>query len=187
MQAAGLALANANAKIHEQGGNNLGDSVQAWQRFAGGVAGESWCNDFCYSMYLKAWCSMKGLLLGKLTDAQSRQIMLDHASEFTSETHIARTGSCQVSFDAAKAQGRAHSKGFDALPGDQVYFDFPVRRKQLGRAHHTGIVLECRTDGTIRTVEGNTSSGIVGPQSDGDGVFMRVRGRDYIYGFAHFA
>lgn len=185
VQAAGFALANAKARIHEQGGNNLGDAVEAWQKNTGGAAGESWCQDFQFSMDLKAWCSMKGLLTGK-TDVENRAIMLAHAAAFSAETHIARTGSCQKSYDAAKAQGRARGPEFDPLQGDQVYYDMPVHGKKLGHAHHTGKVLRVLPSGEIEAVEGNTSSGVKGSQGDGDGVFVRKRSPDDIYGFAHY-
>jgi hypothetical protein len=137
-------------------------------------------------MYLKAWCAAKGLLIGK-TDAENQAIMLAHADAFTAETHIARTGSCQTSYDAAAHLYRTRSKEFQAQTGDQIYYDFPVNGKKLGRAHHTGVVLECLPDGTIKDAEANTVSGTGGDQSDGQGVFVRVRSREFVYGFAHYS
>jgi hypothetical protein len=182
---ADYAEGNAKAGIHEQGGNNLGPQIQAWQANTGGVPGESWCQDYAYSMQLKAWCVSKNLLTGK-TDADNQAIMRQHADAFSADTGIARTGSCQASYGAARAHGRARPKDFTPSRGDQVYYDFPVKGKRLRRAHHTGIVLEVLPDGDLLVGEGNTpASG--GNQSDGDGVFIKRRGREFVYGFAHFA
>lgn len=40
---------------------------------------------------------------------------------------------------------------------------------------HMGIVAEVRANGSMRTYEGNTSSGQGGSQADGDGLFERLR------------
>lgn len=41
---------------------------------------------------------------------------------------------------------------------------------------HIGIVAEVKPNGTLRTYEGNTSSGVSGSQRDGDGLYERTRG-----------
>lgn len=40
---------------------------------------------------------------------------------------------------------------------------------------HTGLVVEQLTDKAINTIEGNTSSGSIGNQANGDGVYYRTR------------
>jgi len=49
-------------------------------------------------------------------------------------------------------------------------------------SHHIEIVLEDQ-DGHIRTIGGNTSSGEVGSQNNGDGVYRRVRPTSMFSGF----
>jgi hypothetical protein len=54
-------------------------------------------------------------------------------------------------------------------PGDIVFFDFPGGEK----TDHVGIVIKDNLDGTITTVEGNTSGS--GSQSNGGEVMEKVR------------
>lgn len=65
-------------------------------------------------------------------------------------------------------QGRWHTGG--PRPGDVVFFRFSGPR-----IHHVGIVEAVNSDGSITTIEGNTSSGTAGSQVDGGGVYRRVR------------
>lgn len=66
-------------------------------------------------------------------------------------------------------------------PGDLAFFDFP---DSTFRIQHVGVVIELLSDwNTVRTVEGNTSSGNYGSQDNGGGVFERVRPLSYIKGF----
>lgn len=54
-------------------------------------------------------------------------------------------------------------------PGDIVFFDFPGGEK----TDHVGIVIKDNGDGTVTTVEGNTSG--TGSQSNGGEVMEKVR------------
>jgi hypothetical protein len=56
--------------------------------------------------------------------------------------------------------------------GDVVFFDFPNDSKH--RIQHVGIVEKVNGDGSIVTIEGNTSSG-AGSQDNGGGVFRKTR------------
>ena len=57
-------------------------------------------------------------------------------------------------------------------PGDIVFFDFPGGEK----VDHVGIVVEVNDDGTLYTVEGNTTAeGKTGSQSNGGEVAKRLR------------
>ena len=58
-------------------------------------------------------------------------------------------------------------------PGDVVYFDFP--EDGVNRVSHVGIVIKDNKDGTVTTVEGNTS-GTVGDQRNGGMVMKKIRG-----------
>ena len=67
-------------------------------------------------------------------------------------------------------------------PGAVVFFDFPNDR--MHRISHVGLVEAVNSDGTITTIEGNTSSGLRGSQRDGDGVWRRRR-RTGIVGYGY--
>lgn len=58
-------------------------------------------------------------------------------------------------------------------PGAVVFFDFP--NDGVDRISHVGIVEAVNRDGTITTLEGNTSRGTSGSQRDGGGVWRRTR------------
>lgn len=69
----------------------------------------------------------------------------------------------------------------DAQPGDLVMFDW----QGDGVGDHIGIVEENHTDeGWMQTIEGNTSSGSGGSQSNGGGVYRRARNYGSIIGVA---
>lgn len=69
----------------------------------------------------------------------------------------------------------------DAQPGDLVIFDW----QGDGVADHIGIVEENHPDeGWMQTIEGNTSPGSGGSQSNGGGVYRRARNYNSIIGVA---
>ena len=81
-----------------------------------------------------------------------------------------RTALCSTLYNYHKGVGQ--SVGTSALrAGDIVFFDFSGRKQAT---NHVGIV-ESVTGSTITTIEGNTSSGASGSQSNGDGVYRRQR------------
>lgn len=81
-----------------------------------------------------------------------------------------RTALCSTLYNYHKSVGQ--SVGTSALqPGDIVFFDFSGRKQAT---NHVGIV-ESVTGSTVTTIEGNTSSGASGSQSNGDGVYRRQR------------
>lgn len=178
--ALGIALGYADAGVHEVGAN-AGEQVEFFQATTGGVKGESWCADMDYACLLKAYCQLKGYLTG-ITVHDDRAAMLSHADEFTRRTGIPRTGSCIMVAHAANSAHRFHGKEFSPSPGDLVLFDF----KGENAPHHVGFVVGLNVDGTLRTVEGNTSGNYTDPQANGDGVFKKTRRRGPIYGFVHF-
>lgn len=67
-------------------------------------------------------------------------------------------------------------------PGAVVFFDFPG--DGVNRISHVGIVEAVNADGSIVTIEGNTSAGTGGSQRDGGGVFRRTR-RTGIVGYGY--
>lgn len=77
--------------------------------------------------------------------------------------------------NAAAREGRLVSPMTQAAPGDLVCFDWDGD----GLADHVGIV-EANYGGWIQTIEGNTSSGAAGSQSNGGGVWRRTRDWDSV-------
>lgn len=61
----------------------------------------------------------------------------------------------------------------DPQPGDIVFFDFPG--DALDRISHVGIVVSNNGDGTVTTIEGNTSPDKKGDQRNGGEVCKKVR------------
>ncbi len=83
-----------------------------------------------------------------------------------------------------QARGRA-----DRTPrvGSLVLFDWPG--DGVDRISHVGLVEAVNADGTLTTIEGNTSSGTAGSQRMGGGVWRRKRatGPVIIYGHPEYA
>ena len=72
---------------------------------------------------------------------------------------------------AFQGQGRwSNAATAKPQPGDIAFFDFPGGNN----VDHVGIVIHDNGDGTVTTVEGNTSD--TGSQSNGGEVLMKVRG-----------
>jgi hypothetical protein len=81
------------------------------------------------------------------------------------------------SFEAtARKTGKWISKDGKPKPGDLVIYG-----EKSGQ--HIGIFVKARSLGRIETIEGNTSSGLIGSQSNGDGVYRRVRTKSWVRGF----
>lgn len=76
---------------------------------------------------------------------------------------------CPTGLNNARRLGRAIDKRH-AKPGDVVFFDW----NRDGVADHVGIVTANRGS-YLETIEGNTSSGRRGSQSNGGGVYRRAR------------
>ena len=84
--------------------------------------------------------------------------------------------------NAYRRLGRWVDRNGPAQPGDIVYFDWQGGTGS-GGVDHVGIVTGVRRDGQIETIEGNTSPSNAGSQSNGGGVYRRVRPRSVIAGF----
>lgn len=67
--------------------------------------------------------------------------------------------------------------------GSLVFFNWPG--DGVDRIQHVGIVEAVNADGTITTIEGNTTSGNAGDQSNGGGVYRRKRSLGSVVGFGH--
>jgi len=144
-------LAAAQLHIHEVGGNNQGPWVKKFLAEVGLPEGYAWCDAFqSYEEHA----------------AFGRRLPIESASVWST-------------YQTALKLGWVVDR---PLRGDLVLFDFDGD----GRANdHIGIVVKViHLPGTkgrfagqyiLKTVEGNTSSGVAGSQSDGDGVFIRTR------------
>ena len=67
--------------------------------------------------------------------------------------------------------------------GSLVFYDWPG--DGIDRISHVGIVEAVNPDGTITTIEGNTTSGAAGNQSAGGGVWRRRRTQACVVGYGH--
>ncbi|AYD89659.1 CHAP domain-containing protein [Actinomyces lilanjuaniae] len=77
---------------------------------------------------------------------------------------------CPYGIQAGQRAGRSVATG-NGQPGDMIFFDWNAD----GVADHVGLI-EKRIRGGYQTIEGNTSKGSVGSQSNGGGVYRRARG-----------
>lgn len=91
---------------------------------------------------------------------------------------ITNSASCGVMIRGAKNNGTWHSGSSGIKKGDLVYFDFD----RDGEQDHVGICYSATTY-YVSCIEGNTSSGTSGSQSNGDGVYKRTRNKKYVLGF----
>lgn len=144
-------VAAASQGIREVGGNNHGPEVKKFLAETGLPEGYAWCDAFqSYEEHAAA----------------GKRLPIESAS-------VAQT------FAVAQQLGWTVSR---PRRGDLVLYDFDGD----GQADdHIGIVTRVihlpSTKGrlfgsyVLRTVEGNTSSGVAGSQGDGDGVFIRTR------------
>ena len=87
------------------------------------------------------------------------------------------TPQCSVIVSRNRGSSRAVSK-HDAQPGDVILFDWDP--KKGNGADHVGIV-ELNKGSYVQTIEGNTSSGSSGSQSNGGGVWRRTRAWSDVY------
>lgn len=112
------------------------------------------------------WCST-------FVVALMRRVGLDHEPAYSAGT--------AVMLSAYRNAGRLFK---NPQPGDLVIYDFPGGRIANDPSDHIGIVESVNGNKTITTIEGNTSAGSSGSQSNGGGVFRRVRELTYVVGFA---
>ena len=76
-----------------------------------------------------------------------------------------------------KAKSWADAKDAHPQPGDLVYFSFVAAATPSSPIQHVGLVVKDNGDGTITTVEGNTTrDGAKGSQDNGGECALKVRG-----------
>lgn len=83
---------------------------------------------------------------------------------------------CPTIWNWGKAKGYAHGSGSKAIKGDLVLFDW----QKDGVCDHIGFVIKDNGNGTVQTVEGNTSN-----TNNGNGgcVQIRTRSKNLIKGY----
>lgn len=138
-------LAAAKLGIKEVGANNHGPEVKKFLAEVGLPEGYAWCDAF---------------------QSYEQHAVYGHKLPIAS-------ASVWQTYTAAQKLGWVVTRPFR---GDLVLFDF----NSDGRADdHIGIVVRVLHIGggwfQLRTVEGNTSSGVAGSQADGGGVYVRNR------------
>lgn len=88
-----------------------------------------------------------------------------------------KTASCTVLRNRYQARGRWYTSG--AKPGDIAILNF----SGTNEPEHCGIVVGVLGDGSIETVEGNTSPGSEGSQNNGGCVALKNRRGAQVLGF----
>ena len=128
-------------------GYNRGDSVEAIQRNNGGKPGQSWCG-------------------------------------WTIAEILRRAGATEPKYRGGMAQGYINKRSIRATRVAKGYYRvspgyIAVWAKYKGERNtgsgHVGIVVRQIANNKVLTVEGNTSNGEAGSQSDGDGIYKRTR------------
>lgn len=95
---------------------------------------------------------------------------------------IPKTAYTPTFADWFKARGQW---GVTPRPGALVFFDFPG--DGVDRISHVGLVEAANRDGSIVTIEGNTTAGTSGSQRDGGGVWRRTRKAGVVgYGYPRY-
>jgi hypothetical protein len=141
-----IAGAAADAHVHEVGYTNTGREVNAYLADVGLPPGLAWCAAFA------SWC-------------------LDTAGAALGYRIPYRSGSCPDIETWARAHGILHETGPHV--GDWCLLqEWDAAGQYSG---HIGIVTAIHSDGSMETIEGNTSSGSGGSQTDGGGVYRRTR------------
>lgn len=150
--------------VRETHGYNRSPEIDRMNRSAGAPVGSSWC-------------------MASVVDAFMRA-----ARALGVKSPLLRTPSCSQQLKYANAIG----SGLEVIPISDLIGSSSARLprgavmimksgggsdRDIGRLWpgHTGINLQQNADGTIRTVEGNTSSGRSGSQRDGGGQYVRTR------------
>ena len=140
-------------RIREAGGPNAGPEVEMILAHAGGHKGMPWCAAAVY-----AFVDYGHILLGLFSPDVP---VVPGIPEL----------SCSAIYRWAKAEKRLRDISI-ARPGDVYLF----AGGNTGY-FHTGLIEERLEDGTLRTIEGNTSADPknISQDADGDGVYRRTR------------
>jgi len=88
---------------------------------------------------------------------------------------------CPAWVEWFKKMNRYHDKNSTPEPGDFVFFAFSKKGILNGWAEHVGLVEKVNKDGSIVTIEGNTSDNQ--SQDNGGMVLRKTRDKKFITGF----
>lgn len=134
--------------ITEQGGNNRGQLVQLFQKSAGGLAnGEPWCMAFVQ------YC------------IQAVDSLVSDCLEGSEKSPLFKGEHCLTVWNKSQAW-KIDAPSLGSLC---------IWQHGQTASGHVGIVVGLNADGSIMTVEGNTSSTDAGNQREGDGVWLKRR------------
>lgn len=143
--------------VEKPAGSNRGSSIDAWQRASTpNMTGYAWCGAFVGACLRAA--GVQGIVGSRIIYTPSI-----YADAKAGINGLAKLVSVE-----------------DARAGDLVLFNFPGGNS----VDHVGIVTGSYTSKGLPTIEGNTSAGDGGSQSNGGGVFRRTRSRAQIAGIA---
>jgi hypothetical protein len=163
----------AHAGTHEEGGNNGGDQVEFFQHLTGNHAGDAWCASSACTCAVKGFARLMGW-------AEDRESLLSYVGRF-GKLYMPVTGYVPTIWAEAVARkiGYRKKSKHHPQPGCLILYDF----HQQGEPHHVGYFLQTDPEGTVKDVSGNTGPGPSGNQADGDGVYVRHRSTDRIWGW----
>ncbi|MEI6806168.1 MAG: CHAP domain-containing protein [Myxococcaceae bacterium] len=140
--------------ITEQGGNNHGQLVELFQRTAGGLAnGEPWCMSFAQYCIQEVDASVVHALVLGCPDKKSQLFKSEHCLTVWNKSQDLKIDTPRPGSLCIWQQGQTASG-------------------------HVGIVVDVNADGSIMTVEGNTSRDLSAgalAQVEGDGVWLKRR------------
>lgn len=146
-----LARATTYVGVREKPpGSNRGTLIDAWNQLANVPAGSPYCDAFVHAMH--------------------------HAEGYELGSPKADDAYCPATLAMCQRNGWEVKRPYR---GDLVFYDW----NSDGVADHVGVIDRVlalrwrggRFVGLLRAVEANTSSGLSGSQSDGDGVYRRTR------------
>lgn len=141
-------IAHGQIGYVEKGGadSRSGNITKYWRRTDPSLQGQSWCADFV------SWCFER---------AGHELPAIDRPYGYVN---------CASAVNWARRNGTWSASGHYAK-GDIIFYCWDGS----GVAEHTGIVVEDNGAKGIRTIEGNTSPTDAGSQSNGGGVYPKIR------------
>ena len=177
-----LALKHARefaiAGVDEKTGHNDGVQIDKFEKVFG-LQGQSWCAMFQYWCYAKAYCDLATIPYNAQNAVDVFTACLDHLNS----RYVLFSPSCGTMIQGAKLRGIFHeyTQASDMLkikPGHYVMYDWKkgtdTPERHIGIFDHA-VVPWLHSGNQFVDVEGNTSSGDAGSQSNGGGAFIRHR------------
>jgi hypothetical protein len=152
--ATGIAWGRDQIGTHETS-PNWGGKITEWSRASGYTFPVSWCQNFANAVAV-------------------------HGGAPQPTKYPAKN----AGYTVAMLRGEFASQGYDPIPlsqaepGDFIYYQWTPGGDPCD---HVGVLLSM-TASTVTCLEGNTSPGSGGSQSNGDGVYIRTRSRQFVVG-----